>query len=363
MNFESFKKNRDLFLSSKLQKEGNERVYEFFETKYSNGELIDEGVVSSVVGWLKKKLSPRAHKIEKLGKEYYDWLMSEYNATYKSKNDPSSKDLDLFLRRELISNDIKDKIAEVAGKDVDYQNLANKIVLANTLKAKKDFSSTLLGIKSALAKKYAEDYSQADDKTKDAESKFTEKDDSKSNQNVKLLLEKVEEHNYQIINNAIIAYVSSYHSAVFLTKKGKKLFFPKDAAIRKVYNDANVTEPKLDKELDRNFADKIQKTYCTDSSEGQIRETFKHTVLEDATKSLFQDYKKSLSSDFWGDRVSKLNSLGPEIRILSSEIFFIKLFSDKVTKMNSDSYHPLHDTEIKDVFGETFEETLPPLEK
>jgi hypothetical protein len=159
MNLQSFKHARELYLNESLKKEENERLYEFFAEKYSNAEMLNEGLFGSMISWFKKNFSPRAAKIRKLGKDYRSWLMAEYGSEYKGGDSDSA--LDKFLKSEKLSADIEEQINAVAGDDESYRDLAKKVILENKIKAKKDFSTKILGPNSTVTKKYAAEEDRA----------------------------------------------------------------------------------------------------------------------------------------------------------------------------------------------------------
>jgi hypothetical protein len=98
MNLKTFQAARKMYLSESLDRENNQKLYEFLSNKYE--EVLYEGIFSSVMNWFKKNFSPRASKIRSLGKEYYDWLMQEFNANYKGRDTDS--DLKDFLKKEFL---------------------------------------------------------------------------------------------------------------------------------------------------------------------------------------------------------------------------------------------------------------------
>jgi hypothetical protein len=163
MNLESFKKARESYFNESLNKEEAEELYEFFTEKYFFAESLNEGIFTSMVNWFKRNFSPKASKIRSLGNDYKSWLLAEYNSSYKGDDENS---LDKFLKSEKISSDIEEKINATAGDDDTYQMLAKNVILENKIKAKKEFSTKILGSDSKLTREYA---SAADKASSDVE--------------------------------------------------------------------------------------------------------------------------------------------------------------------------------------------------
>ena len=159
MKIEEFIKIRERFLNESEVSKGNEKLYEFLADKYVS---VNEGVFQTMVSWFRRNFSPKAKKIINLGNEYYDWLMTEYNAKYKGK-DSNEREVDRFLKEEKISADIEQQITDAAGDNDTYKELSKKIILENKLKAKKDFSQKILGFDSQLAKSFESEYTKNND--------------------------------------------------------------------------------------------------------------------------------------------------------------------------------------------------------
>jgi ribosomal protein S17E len=159
MDLNSFKSLREKYLNESLEYNENPRLYEFLSSKYD--QPVNEGIFNSVINWFKRNFSPTARKIQDLGVEYYDWLMAEYNATYKG-NDTDEKEIDKFLKAEKISSDIEQQINDVAGDSEAYKELAKKVITKYKMKAKKDFSTKLLGPESLVTQGYSKSYGVAD---------------------------------------------------------------------------------------------------------------------------------------------------------------------------------------------------------
>lgn len=163
MKFNEFKKVRSLALSN-IKVPEQARVYEYMQTRYELDENLNEGILSSISNWVKRHFSPTASKLKDLSNEYYAWLINEYTSTYKGAKKDTA--LDEFYRREKVSNDIESKMKSLGEKGEVYQKLANELILDSRLKAKKDYATRLLGMKSAYAtsmtKKYAAQHSKVD---------------------------------------------------------------------------------------------------------------------------------------------------------------------------------------------------------
>lgn len=159
MNLNSFKEIREKYMNESLEYSENPRLYEFFSNKYDIP--LNEGIFNSVVNWFRKNFSPTARKIQNLGIEYYNWLTSEYEATYKGGEDDESE-LSKFLKSEKISSDIEQQINDVAGDVEAYKELARKTIAKYKIKAKKDFSNSLLGPKSYVTQEFDKSYTIAD---------------------------------------------------------------------------------------------------------------------------------------------------------------------------------------------------------
>jgi hypothetical protein len=177
MKLETFKIARELYLKEQLDKESNEVLYEFLSNRYADQGMLNEGIFSSMVSWFKRNFSPRASKIKTLGKEYYDWLMSEYNSTYKGGDSESA--LDSFLRNEKVSTDIETQIEDAAGEDETYQDLAKKTILKYRVAAKKDFAKKVAGEKSEITKRYATEFTKVNNDVEDTISSLSA-DDAKN---------------------------------------------------------------------------------------------------------------------------------------------------------------------------------------
>ena len=182
MRFDTFKEKRELFLQGKLNEDTS--VFNFLLDKY---EDINESIFGSVLNWLRKNFSPKAQKIESLGKDYYKWLMDEYNASYN--NSTKENDLDIFLRSEKVSNDIEDKILEVADDSELYKKLAKGVILKYKIAAKKDFSIKILGKDSRVTRSYTDEYSKTT-KRVDRLNKELTREDSKNLVELKQIIQK-----------------------------------------------------------------------------------------------------------------------------------------------------------------------------
>ena len=268
--------------------------------------------------------------------------MSEYDATYRTKKDVKSEDLDKFLRRELISADIKDKIAEIAGDDKDYQDLAKKLILANTLKAKKNFSASLLGASSPLAQQYTEEFDKAFKDSQRFETKFEKGSDA----NAKALIEDVNIKKNYVIETAIEMLISSYQKAEEINGK---LAFAKDSELEQAYKNANMNLTKPPDPM-------VKKRLITVFGENKIDS--KNLSL--AKESLFNDFSKAVSDDdLWGTEISKFKP--DHVFIFSRTIFIINLFNDKVKGCvhDADILHDLTKHEIFTMFEKSFEYYIP----
>ena len=199
MKLDKFKLIREQYIAEELLEADNEELFEFFEKKYSD-EMLNEGIIRGFINWFKRNFSPKASELRDLGDQYYDWLMDEYKAEYRDGKDESK--LEKFLRREDISVDIKDKIIQIAGDDKVYQDLANKILLEKRLQAKKDFSHSVLGEDSNLAKQYGDEYKDAARKTSDAVNKLSKEAAWDLDKKVKTLTDTIKKKDF---SNAEIA--------------------------------------------------------------------------------------------------------------------------------------------------------------
>ena len=199
MKLDKFKLIREQYIAEELLEADNEELFEFFEKKYSD-EMLNEGIIRGFINWFKRNFSPKASELRDLGDQYYDWLMDEYKAEYRDGKDESK--LEKFLRREDISVDIKDKIIQIAGDDKVYQDLANKILLEKRLQAKKDFSHSVLGEDSNLAKQYGDEYKDAARKTSDAVNKLSKEAAWDLHKKVKTLRDTIKKKDF---SNAEIA--------------------------------------------------------------------------------------------------------------------------------------------------------------
>ncbi len=141
MKFNEFKRARKLIIENREEASLLESsVYDFVNEKYDS---LNEGLISSVVGWFKRNFSPTAFKIKSLAKDYYAWLTNEFTATYKGSDDETA--LEKFYKTEKVSDDLEDKILKAAGDDESYRQLAEESILEYKIRAKKDFASKILG--------------------------------------------------------------------------------------------------------------------------------------------------------------------------------------------------------------------------
>lgn len=197
MNFQEFQYTRKHFLKEgnltpadveSLKDSESWAVFEFLQERYQN-EPLNEGLISSIVSWYRRNFSPRATKIKKLAKQYYEWLMSEYNATYKKADDDTP--LEAFLKKEKISSDIEQQILDTASDHEDYAALAKKVILESKIRAKKDFSKKILGSEAELTRQYASQLAGASEEVNDAMKNLSREDARRFEFDLKTLRERI----------------------------------------------------------------------------------------------------------------------------------------------------------------------------
>lgn len=204
MNFREFQYARQHFLVKEgmtpvetdiLSDSESQAVYEFLQDRYEN-EVLNEGLISSIVSWFRRNFSARASKIKKLGKEYYDWLMSEYNATYKKNDDDTP--VEAFLKKEKISSDIEQQILDTASDHEDYAELAKKTISECKIRAKKDFCKKILGDDAELTRQYSSMQSAAADEVNQAMKNLSREDAKRFEFDLKNLRERIKKDGKKI---------------------------------------------------------------------------------------------------------------------------------------------------------------------
>ena len=160
MKFEEFSKARKQILINK-DKSLNEDLFAFLNKKYEL-DAINESLLSSIGNWIRRHFSPTASKLKTLSNEYYEWLLNEYASMYKGEKKDSA--LDSFFKKERISEDIESKMKQLGEKSEVYSKLASELILDSRLKAKKEYASRLLGMKSSYVSRLNDEYKKQNDK-------------------------------------------------------------------------------------------------------------------------------------------------------------------------------------------------------
>jgi hypothetical protein len=179
MKFNEFKIARKIILEHK-ESDIEESIYEFIAYKYENE--LNEGILSSVVSWFKRNFSPTAVKLKSLASEYYKWLTNEFTATYKGGDDETS--LERFYKTEKVSDDIEDKILKTAGDDESYRKLAEELILEYKIRAKKDFSTNILGAGNNLTKEFERELGSSSERVNDIMNELSREDVTKFKKNL-----------------------------------------------------------------------------------------------------------------------------------------------------------------------------------
>lgn len=256
MDIQRFKLVKKMYLEngdineSEISSEELRSVKEFFQTKLEAEESLNEGFLHSIVSWFKRNYSSRAVKMKRLGNDYYKWLMEEFKSMYK-KDKYNDTPLESFLKRETPSSDIEQQIKDIARDDVDYQELAKKVILENRIKAKKTFCQSQLGANDPLTKKYEEEeIGAAKDRTR-MMAKMSRKDAGKFG------------YNFSELKDYIVKDGRDPHIASILAS-GISIF----AQNRKLRNGTDFDAESMKKMYDEGEGELIRKNKDYDNIEG-----------------------------------------------------------------------------------------------
>jgi hypothetical protein len=155
-------------------------IYSFLVEKEE--EVLNEGIISAIVGWFKRNFSPRAMKLKALAQDYYKWMLNEFTATYKGSEDET--ELERFYKTEKVSDDIEDKMLKVAEDDDEYRKLAEALILEYKIRAKKDFASQVLGAGNNLSKTLGDDLNASTKRVNDIMTDLSKEDAAKFKKNL-----------------------------------------------------------------------------------------------------------------------------------------------------------------------------------
>lgn len=359
MDFQIFKEARELYLKEQVKLDQHSKIYEFLNEKYSEEELNE---FWGIGGWLKKNLSPRGIKLKKLAKEYYDWLMQEFRANYKGKDE---KELQEFLKKETISDDIRKQMIIIAKKDENYQELANKLIIQYRLNAKKDFFEEEYGTNSSIYSELKKAYAASEKKTKDVAKGTTKKEtegdteeETATSNTIKEMLESDSLNEEAFLDAVkIIVYIFSTINVDepkanidlnlgTIEKKIKEVYGIKKDELTNYFEilSKRLTDEKAEDAI------VIAQSYIND---GELVNTdfkiklgsLKSDLIETASKALREDYIKAL--DIWKSKIE--NATDKERKELMTSQFLSELFYSKQCTKD-----PLNDSEIKQQFEDAF---------
>jgi len=338
MKYSSFIEKRQLFLESQLEREGNEKLLEFFEKKYSSEEALDESWLGDLA---RKYLSPKGRKLMKIAKEYYEWLSREYKSTYKPSGKKGEKELEEFLSKELISDDLKGQADLLAGDSKEYQKLAANLLLEYRLKAKKEFVSDVLGKGSDLFKKFLQQEDRQAQETKKAIKEAASKKADKSNP----ILKKIKEMDEGI--HGVVKLVS-----LCLQTDPNDVDSTVDSLVKDSRNKSdfknffkNFFKDFPNPSNRKTFSDVYVQTKTTDPKNS----TFNNKKVDEAAKSLEADY--ALALKIWSKDLKDASVKAESI--LTSPAFIAELFS-----LKNFSSKPLDEKTVKKLYEKAFLEAL-----
>jgi hypothetical protein len=122
--------------------------------------------------WFRRNFSAKSIKIRELVNEYAEYLRKEYNAKYVA----GEKNLNDFFRNVEISDDMKERIFLVAGKNGEYRDLAEELILEAQIKVKKEFAEKIEGKDGKTVAQLKADLENAKKKVKTSEENLSKDD-------------------------------------------------------------------------------------------------------------------------------------------------------------------------------------------